>query len=142
VGSLVVDGLLVDGDLGNGDFRLFGRSERLEELLDDVGSSLLRLDLWDSLGWFRLWLLLDDDFVDLIVDREGRFGLADVHQSRIGQVGLGVYYYKFRILFGLQYLVDLLQLGDDLCFPVAVLLLLPASALRLEDGQVEVLISR
>jgi hypothetical protein len=81
--------------------------------------------------------LLDDHFLDLIIDEDGLLG--QLGHSVLTHVG-SIDHNELRVLLTLQDLMDFLELSDDFCLPTVVLTVTLETSFRLEDRKMEVLL--
>lgn len=152
---LFLDWLLVDCYLWHLENRLFllHRDKWFEELLDDVLHLRWLLLLLYFLGfrrlfyladgWHSLLILLDDDLVDLIIDKNRVFRLVQLCKSRLRHVGLRIDNHELWIFLALQHLTDHGELIDDLCLLATLLLFLwLLDFLLAEDWKVKIIFSR
>lgn len=103
--------LLVNCYLRHRDFILLRSGKGFEELLDYIDWLWNRLGLhlywrrWrgQGLGW--RWSLLDDDFLNLIIDEDGLF--RQLRHSLLTHIR-SIDHHELRILLALQDLVDFL----------------------------------
>jgi hypothetical protein len=135
--STLIDGLLIQCYFWNWFLRIFGKGfEKLPNYIRKLLFFFFYLDngfgrLGRRRGRCWLWSLLNDDFLDLIIDEDRLF--RKLGYPMFAKVGC-VYYHKFRILLTFQYLMNFLQLDDDLGLFTVLLFLRFLRRLCFEHG--------